>query len=259
MSSEDNDTTTSDSPPALPFESQARSDDVTASVLLQAIEAFAHQLHNIVSHFHASSELIAFLASEDSVDSSKMLKMISKGLQQQTQEITYWYERLRNTLGRHPGVLRSVDVQTVITDVRDSFPECSRGRIKLQLLPTPLSVLGDRELLWHLFENIIHNGLDAINAREDGKVHVTASVDSLQSTGVIVIQDNGTGISPKIVPRIFELNYTTKSHGLGVGLFIVQRAVHLHKGHIECHSEPGKGATFIVSLPLDKSNLQAAS
>jgi signal transduction histidine kinase len=74
----------------------------------------------------------------------------------------------------------------------------------------------------------------------------------------VEVQDTGIGISPEAQERMFEQFYrapearTVDGSGLGLGLTLVQRLVRAHEGKVDVSSEPGKGSTFRVSLPLSK-------
>jgi signal transduction histidine kinase len=76
----------------------------------------------------------------------------------------------------------------------------------------------------------------------------------------IQVRDDGTGISPDILPQIFEPFLTTKEggHSVGLGLAISHGIVERHGGRIEVESEPGKGTTFTVRLPLEGSDVSLA-
>ena len=66
----------------------------------------------------------------------------------------------------------------------------------------------------------------------------------------ITVEDTGTGITQEHLDKIFNLYFTTKPEGSGVGLALVYRTIHLHEGEIEVESVPGKGTTFRVTLPI---------
>jgi signal transduction histidine kinase len=70
----------------------------------------------------------------------------------------------------------------------------------------------------------------------------------------IVCEDNGPGIKPEHLDRIFDLYFTTKEKGSGIGLSMVYRAVQLHDGEIQVQSIPGRGTTFRVLLPQASSS-----
>lgn len=70
----------------------------------------------------------------------------------------------------------------------------------------------------------------------EGKVHLE-------------VADNGPGIPPEVLPRIFEPFYTTRRSGSGLGLSVSYGIVHDHNGIIDVRSEPGRGTTFRLSFP----------
>ena len=65
----------------------------------------------------------------------------------------------------------------------------------------------------------------------------------------VVVEDTGTGIAPEHLDKIFNLYFTTKPEGSGVGLALVYRTIHLHDGDIDVQSVPGHGTTFRITLP----------
>jgi signal transduction histidine kinase len=82
---------------------------------------------------------------------------------------------------------------------------------------------------------------------EGGRVDVRATVSD--GMAEVSVSDTGVGIKPEHLPRIFELYFTTKPKGSGIGLSMVFRTVQMHDGEIEVQSTPGAGTTFRVLLP----------
>ena len=83
------------------------------------------------------------------------------------------------------------------------------------------------------------------------------SLENNQSKGifaVVEVSDNGIGISPEDLPKIFNPFFTRKPEGTGLGLPITQRILHQHNGKIEVESSLGKGTTFYVKLPVALNN-----
>ncbi len=107
----------------------------------------------------------------------------------------------------------------------------------------------DPDQIRQVLINLIHNALHAQSG--GGTIRLTAEPDGSREGGGILIrvQDDGMGISPEELPRIFEPFYTTRPHGTGLGLSIVRRIIDRHHGTIECRSTPGEGTEFRISLP----------
>ncbi len=110
----------------------------------------------------------------------------------------------------------------------------------------------DKDQIKQAFFNIIRNGLQAM--ADGGLLHITIA-ESNHYIG-IAFRDNGSGIALEDFTRLFEPYHTTKKSGSGLGLMIVQRIIQDHGGRIDVHSEPGKGTTFTVFLPLDERRVR---
>jgi signal transduction histidine kinase len=95
--------------------------------------------------------------------------------------------------------------------------------------------------------NLIQNGLEAIDPA--GRVTVSAHADA--ATLEITVADSGPGMSAERRAGLFVPGLTTKAHGSGLGLTIVQRIVNDHRGSIVVESEPGRGTMFRLRLPLE--------
>jgi signal transduction histidine kinase len=115
-----------------------------------------------------------------------------------------------------------------------------------------------------VFLNLVQNALHALDGRADGCITVAAEPwagDLSTPMLYVTISDNGTGIEPALLSRVFEPFMTTKStgdhrgaRGMGLGLAIVKRIVQYHQGAIEVTSQLGKGTTFQVHLPVDEQS-----
>jgi heavy metal sensor kinase len=115
-----------------------------------------------------------------------------------------------------------------------------------------VTVIGDKARLQQLFTNLIDN---AIKYTPKGSIHVT--VEKNEGTGVVKIKDTGIGIPNEEQEKIFKRFYRTdksrsrETGGVGLGLSIAQWIVRAHHGKIEVDSEPNKGSTFTVYLPIE--------
>ncbi len=94
--------------------------------------------------------------------------------------------------------------------------------------------------------NFMINGIDAI---ENGNGKVIVETDSIEGELHIRVSDNGRGIPPDEMEKVFEPFYTRKKQGTGLGLAISKRIVEAHHGRIAVNSEEGKGSTFAVVIP----------
>jgi len=123
----------------------------------------------------------------------------------------------------------------------------TKGVVLGSKIPEHLSVLGDEDMLWSVFTNIVHNAIT--HTPSGGRVDVEASRE--HSRVHVKVRDTGVGMSPSELKKIFEGFYTSaESGGMGLGLYVAKSVVELHKGSIWAESVPDVGSTFHVLLPL---------
>ena len=110
-----------------------------------------------------------------------------------------------------------------------------------------LMVNADPEQLIQVFNNLLKNAIQAIPENKEGKIQV--SLIKKAQTVEISFQDNGTGINPRIVDKLFVPNFTTKSTGMGLGLSISKNIIEVAGGTITFTTQKEVGTCFTVSLP----------
>jgi signal transduction histidine kinase len=97
-----------------------------------------------------------------------------------------------------------------------------------------------RQLIW----NLVRNAVQASNA--GGTVSV--SIEGVDGNVLLAVKDDGVGIEPDAMARLFDAFYTTRSHGTGIGLAVVKRIADDHGFSVDVKSAPGGGTTFRVNL-----------
>jgi signal transduction histidine kinase len=159
--------------------------------------------------------------------------------------------------------LREIDLREVIDDVLTlAAAELSTHDVIVEsrIPPAPLIVNIDSDLIKQAAINVIQNGAQAMP--EGGTLRVT--LDENRKFAVLRIADQGCGIPDDIREKIFDLYFTTKTGGSGIGLAMTYRIVQLHYGSIEVQSNPGQGTEFLIRIPLavtdwGRRHLQPAS
>ena len=141
-------------------------------------------------------------------------------------------------------------VRQTLTDVQDLV----KVPLFQELHPVPKLLL-DPEHLQKVVINLLLNANEAVNDR--GEIHITT--DTIDGWVVLTVRDNGCGIPKAFMERsLFHPFQTTKSQGLGIGLFHSKMIVEAHHGRIEVESEEGKGSTFKVFLPIARDQRACA-
>src|SRR5690606_19895468 len=145
--------------------------------------------------------------------------------------------------------LQPVDIERLVGDMMAILQaEAVKRRVEVKVeFPEALPhVYADAGMLQQAFLNLALNGCQAMP--EGGHLRIAGSLTPSRRVAV-AFEDTGVGISPDHLSRIFDLYFTTKEHGSGIGLSLVYRTVQLHDGEIEVQSVPGGGTTFRVLLP----------
>jgi len=146
-------------------------------------------------------------------------------------------------------VMHEVPVGSLLASVRDTVAdEAARAGVQVQVsVPrSPLVALGDAPLLRQALLNLAQNALQAM---PDGGRLTLQGGDSRDGRIEVRVTDTGVGIPPDDLARIFDLYFTTRKQGSGIGLSLVFRTVQMHDGDIRVESTVGSGTTFIVTLP----------
>ena len=127
-------------------------------------------------------------------------------------------------------------------------PEAESHHVKISVeIPASVpEVNGDASMLRQAFLNLAINACQAMP--EGGTLRLVCAPASRDRVEIRV-EDTGVGIPPDHLGKIFDLYFTTKDHGTGIGLSMVFRIVQMHDGEIEVQSTPGKGTTFRMLLP----------
>ena len=145
--------------------------------------------------------------------------------------------------------LQAVSLCSLVEHVVAVIAEEARNQrvdIQIQCSPDLPALRGDPDMLQQAFLNLALNAVQAMP--EGGRLRIAGAAVA-DSRVEVVFEDTGAGITPEHLDKIFDLYFTTKGVGSGIGLSVVYRTVQLHDGEIEVRSTPGHGAMFRLLLP----------
>lgn len=153
--------------------------------------------------------------------------------------------------------LREVDLQQLLGEVAMLVrPDAEQRQVQMEMKAAggAAMILADPDLIKQALLNVVMNGVEAMSA--GGKM--TVSLERGENEFVVEIADTGPGIPPSVRDKVFQLYFTTKKNGSGLGLAMTFRAVQLHNGSIQFESEEGRGTVFRLRFPgLLNSGLRA--
>lgn len=206
----------------------------------------AHELNNPLANISTSTQILKEEIDEGDIEYQKEL------LGQITEET----DRARHIVGSVLNYSRSKERATfLLKDAADETVRLIKAEVPTSIhllvdIPEDLTVYADRQKIQQVIINLVKNAIDAIDG--EGKIRVMAlKLD--EKNAEIVIIDNGAGMEPENVDKIFDPFYTSKKEGYGLGLFIVHNIITEYGGSISVDSYPGKGTTFNIVLPMKES------
>lgn len=148
-------------------------------------------------------------------------------------------------------------VAGLLTELAHTFEPLARARsiaFEIEEQPGDAHLTGNRKALTGALTNLLENALQAVDA--GGRVVLSARRSGEQM--LLTVRDNGRGMTPDVVERLFEPFFTTRSEGTGLGLAIARGVARAHGGGIDVRSEPGAGTEFMITLPLHETPCQNA-
>ncbi len=224
------------------------------------VATLAHELHNPLAPLTAALELF-----DEATSSPEQLEELRSMMTRQVKYLVRLIEDLldvsRISLGKLNLRRASINLQEVVDialDVAEPMIRLARHRLELDLPEQPLTLDGDKVRVAQIISNLLINA--AKYTPPGGRIELKIYRDAQQA--VITIRDNGVGIPPEMLTKVFELftqvdSSNTRSHGgLGIGLTLVKTLVEMHGGTIIARSQGiGYGSQFIIRLPLAKPGL----
>lgn len=219
------------------------------------VAMLAHELHNPLAPLSAALQLF-----DPETSAPEQIAELRALMTRQVQQLVRLIDDLLDVsrISRGKMILRraAVDLNDVVDtalDVARPLIQQSKHRLELDLPEQPLMIDGDKVRLAQVISNLLINA--AKYTPPGGRIELT--IRRVDHTAVIQVRDNGVGIPPKMLTKVFDLftqvdTSHTRSHGgLGIGLTLVKTLVEMHDGTIKAHSEgPGFGSEFVVRLPL---------
>jgi PAS domain S-box-containing protein len=215
----------------------------------------AHELRNPLAPIGTASELLSRTVTGDARARSA-IGMIKRQAAHLTRLVDDLLDVSRITQGRIQLRRKPVDLAAVVTQALETVEPQLRNRQQrlavTALSYEPLYVSGDFARLVQCVGNILANAVKYTEAGGEISIHTGGDTDTV----FIRIADNGSGIAPELLPRVFELfvqgerTLDRAQGGLGIGLALVRRLVEMHGGEVRAHSEGlGRGSTFEIELP----------
>jgi signal transduction histidine kinase len=205
----------------------------------------AHEVKNPINSIVVHLEILRNKLRQTDPDSQRHMDVIASEIQR--------LDRVVQTL---VDFTRPVDLKLVDVDLRNlveqvaftAAPDCERHGVHLvwEIAPEPLPAKVDADLIKQGLLNIVINGAQAMESGGTLKIRARRTGED----ALIEVEDTGPGIPAPIRDKIFNLYFTTKKSGSGIGLAMTYRILQLHNGSVHFDTRAGEGTTFYLTLPL---------
>jgi PAS domain S-box-containing protein len=214
----------------------------------------AHEIKNPLNSIALRLEVLRSKVSQDSPEANHEIDIIAGEVTRLDRVVKTFLDFTRPV----SMTFADVDLKVLLAEVAQLVePEAAKAQVTINQVSEPGSLFnmrGDRDLLKQAILNVVMNGIEAMPEGGSLRIKIESLLSSRQGRqAVIGISDSGPGIPVDQRDKIFQLYFTTKSKGSGIGLAIAFRVAQLHGGKLEFSSNLGQGTTFIFLLPLSEA------
>ncbi len=206
---------------------------------------FVHDLKNAASGLNLTLQNLP-LHFDDAAFRADALR----GIAGTVERINSLIERLSLLRGKFEIRPVELDLNQLIEETLAGFNGALGAEVEMRLVPVP-PLMGDREQLQSVINNLLLNARDAVN----GTGRIVIATDHNENEAILTVADNGCGMSDEFLRHsLFRPFRTTKNKGIGIGMFQAKAIVQAHRGSIRVKSESERGSTFRVALPILKAD-----
>ena len=215
------------------------------SAISRITSSVAHEVKNPLNAILMHVELARMKLARADTDVGPQMEIISREILRLDRVVKTFLDFTR-PVELHPAEVALDAFVREIVDLAAPQAEAAGIRVAVNADTDSVNIRVDRDLMKQAILNVVVNAIQAMP--QGGELRIECAV--AEEDAEIRISDTGVGIPPELRDKIFRLYYTTKPDGSGIGLAMTFRIVQLHDGAIDFTSEPGKGTTFVLRLPV---------
>jgi two-component system sensor histidine kinase ChvG len=225
------------------FDAMARELDTRLNYISELAANVSHEFKTPIASIRAAAEVLRDGAAEDPVARDRFLNNIEEDTERLSRLVSRLLELSRIEAHLHER-REPFDYRALVEDLVDSHAAPPR-RVTLDYRAPSRLLCGDEERLASALRNLVDNALQA------GAARVQVTVQEQGDELLTEVTDEGSGISPANLARVWDRFFTTRREGggTGLGLAIVKAVIEAHGGEVGARSEPGAGSTFWFRLP----------
>jgi signal transduction histidine kinase len=221
------------------------------------VSNLSHELKTPLASIRGAAELLEGGASNDPPARARFLSNIRTEVQRLDRIVTNFLKLSRIEASPLSPAATTIDLTSLIREIAERYAERASElsvRLRTEIVQDAVLVRIDEMAVKQILTNLLDNALQ-FTANGD---EILLSLLREDGSALIRIQDNGVGIEPELLPKVFDRFFTTENprtneRGTGLGLAIVRSLVESHRGAVSVTSTPGAGTEFVVRFPLESS------
>lgn len=211
----------------------------------QLVRVLTHEIMNSLTPIISLADTLCEGVEQDTLEHDDLL-MALQAINRRSYGLLQFVENYRKLQRISKPQFEDVRIGDLVADLQHLYPD---SIFHYEIENEDQRLLMDRSQIEQVLINLLKNAQEAVENEEIPYVRLTTHLSSNKRDFIISITDNGKGILPEVMKRIFVPFFTTKTNGSGIGLSICKQIVTLHGGTITASSKPGDKTTFSVVLP----------
>ena len=212
----------------------------------QLVRVLTHEIMNSLTPIISLADTLCEGVEQDTLEHDDLL-MALQAINRRSNGLLQFVENYRKLQRISKPQFEDVRIGDLVADLQHLYPD---SIFHYEIENEDQRLLMDRSQIEQVLINLLKNAQEAVENEEIPYIRLITHLSSNKRDFIISITDNGKGILPEVMERIFVPFFTTKTSGSGIGLSICKQIVTLHGGTITASSKPGDKTTFSVVLPV---------
>jgi two-component system nitrogen regulation sensor histidine kinase NtrY len=207
----------------------------------------AHEIKNPLTPMKLNIQYLQQAMKNDNPNIKELTNRVSDSIIEQIDNLSYIASEFSNFAKMPEARPEELELRELLHKAVELYLDDARIKVTINAGAVPLYVQSDRSQLMRVCTNLLENAKQAIPETRNGLIEVSLKAEN--NSALIIIADNGDGISEEVAKRIFQPYFTTKSSGTGLGLAMTKKIIEFWKGEIWFESKEGIGTSFYIRLP----------
>ena len=213
------------------------------------VRVLTHEIMNSITPIISLSDTLCERAVQQGMDESSLMLQGMQTIHRRSKGLLNFVENYRKLSRLSSPMLAPVSVGDLLGDIKKLFAS-SKVQYVYRIEDETRVLMADRSQMEQVLINLLKNATEACVEQEHPEVVVATSYDQEKRIFRLSVTDNGCGILPEVLDRIFIPFFTTKPTGSGIGLSLCKQIMTLHGGSLQVTSEVGKGSCFTLKLVI---------